>query len=118
MDAEAGGKEPAMFKEAAMKRPFHRGDLVVLRVFGHATHPVDGAKAVYPSPCGEDYSYYLDAVATIEEVTPEGKILLLADDGAWHSVDSQSPAVRHATWWERLMCLVLGHAPHQLRPAA
>ena len=85
-----------------MSRKFKPGDPVAYRVQKHSAHPGPRAKDVYPARYGEDYSYHVVKFWTVVAVV-EGRVVARTRRGKEHVLDVDDPALRRATWWERLL---------------
>ena len=85
-----------------MKR-FRRGGRVIFRKSKHSTVPGPRAKDIHPSPHGEDYAYYVEKFWTVAETRPGGEIVVQTRRGKRHVLRPDDPALRRATWWERLL---------------
>jgi hypothetical protein len=85
-----------------MARPLRRGEQVVYRRWLRSTSPRPGAKNVQAAPHGEDYTYYLDEFCTVVDVRAEGKLVLQTPTGQVHVVTGDDPALRRASWRDRL----------------
>jgi hypothetical protein len=79
------------------------GDHVIYVKTKQSVHPGPRAKAVEPSPNGDDYSYVVDKFWTVVEIREDNKLLLMTRRGKTHLVDADSPHIRRPRWWERLL---------------
>ena len=86
-----------------MRQRIKPGDLVIYQKIKHSLHPSPHAKAVYPAPNGDDYTYCIDKYWTVVAVQPTGKIVVCTRRGKTNTLDPNDPNLREATWWERLL---------------
>lgn len=86
-----------------MGRSFKPGDRVIFRKPKRSAHPGVRAKAVYPAPHGDDYSYYVDKQWTVVGMAPDGSVVVCTRRGKLHAIPPDDPRLRKATWWERLV---------------
>lgn len=84
-------------------RHYKPGDLVVYRVTKHGPRPGPRAENILPASKGEDYSYQVDKYWIVVEVRADGTIVARTRRGKQHVLDSHSPQLRPARWWERLL---------------
>jgi hypothetical protein len=82
-------------------RPFKPGDLVVFQRRKYTTHPGRRAQDVEATPHGDLYSYYVEKSWIVQEVQPDGKLLLKTRRGKSHAVEPNDPNLRHASWWDK-----------------
>lgn len=86
-----------------MNRNLYRpGDLVVYRMPKLSTHPGPRAEEVLPARAGDTYSYCVDKFWRVAETLADGRVLVRTRRGKKRVVKSDTPNLRHATWWERL----------------
>ena len=86
-----------------MRRHYEINTLVVLLTQRYSPTPSPHAKGLYATPCGDDYSYYLEVYARVVAVLPEGKILVGTKTGEQYTLRNDEPSLRRASWWERLL---------------
>jgi hypothetical protein len=86
-----------------MERRFRPGDRVVFCKPKRSAHPGMRAKAIYPAPRGDDYSYYIDKHWTVVAMGPDGTVIVCTRRGKLHSIQVTDPRLRKATWWERIL---------------
>jgi hypothetical protein len=86
-----------------LRRKFQPGDPVVYRKAKHSTCPGPRAESIDPAPRGEDYTYEVDKYWIVVEIREDKKVLLRTRRGKDHLVDANSPSLRRANWWERLL---------------
>src|SRR4051794_34065496 len=82
---------------------FHPGDPVVYRKQKFSVHPGPHAVAVSPAPSGDEYSYCVDKFWRVVSVRPDHKLVVCTRRGKRHTVDADDPALRPASWLERLL---------------
>lgn len=85
------------------RRPFRPGDTVVFRMTKISTRPGPRAEEIHPAPHGEWYTYKVDKFWVVVEAHDDGKLLVQTRRGKQHLIDADSPQLRHARWWERLL---------------
>lgn len=85
-----------------MAGPFHPGDPVVYRKRKFSAHPGPRAVQVNPAPHGDEYAYSVDKFWRVIAVGAGGRLLVCTRRGKRHTVDAADPALRPASWWERL----------------
>ena len=86
-----------------MRRQIKPGDLVIYQKTKHSLHPSPHAKAVFPAPNGDNYTYRIDKYWTVITVRPTGEIVVCTRRGKTRTLDANDPMLRRATWWERLL---------------
>jgi hypothetical protein len=96
-----------------MARRFKAGDVVVYRKPKFSARPGPHAVEVAPAPGGDLYSYCVDKYWRVLAVRPDGKIEVCTRRGKRHAVDAADPALRPASWWDRLFCRHRFPAPPQ-----
>jgi hypothetical protein len=84
------------------RRRFIKGDWVVYRRLKCTTHPGRRAQEVYASPNGDSYDYFVDKFWVVDDVLPDGSLLLRTRRGKTHAVGQDDPNLRHATLWDRI----------------
>lgn len=67
-----------------------------------STRPGPRAKLVSPAPHGEIYVYLVDKLWIVEEVRPDGTLVLRTRRGKRHVVAADDERMRPPTLWERL----------------
>ena len=85
-----------------MEEQFYPGDFVIYRKPKYSPHPGPHARAIYPAPNGDLYSYHVNKYWTVISVQPDHKIVVCTRRGKHHTLDPADPALRRAAWWERL----------------
>lgn len=85
------------------RRNFSPGEPVFYRVTKRSPHPGPRATDVAPEPRGEDYSYHVDKFWVVSEVRPDDQLLLKTRRGKEHVVRADSPFLRRARWWEKIL---------------
>jgi hypothetical protein len=86
-----------------MSRQYKVGDPVIYRKLKTSNHPSPNAIDVVPATGGEDYSYQIDKFWRVIEVRPLHQLVICTRRGKTHTIDDTDPALRRATWWERLL---------------
>lgn len=77
------------------------GDCVIYRKTKYSDHPGPRARRVSPAPNGDEYIYLVDKFWIVEEIQPDGKIVLRTRRGKQHTISSDDPNLRKARLWER-----------------
>jgi hypothetical protein len=86
-----------------MRADFQPGDLVIYRKYKFSVHPGPHAKAIHPTPKGEYYSYCVDKFWRVVSVEPDHQVVVCTRRGKHNTVSAVDPALRRASWWERLL---------------
>ncbi len=86
-----------------MKAQFKPGDCVIYRTEKYSIHPGPRAHGIYPTPCGDYYSYSVDKFWRVVAVQPDHTLLVCTRRGKQRTVAAHDPALRRARWWERLL---------------
>ena len=86
-----------------MAMHFKPGDFVVYRKQKHSVHPGPHARGISPAANGDNYSYYVDKFWTVVSVQPDRTLVICTRRGKQHTVVADDPALRRASWWERLL---------------
>ncbi len=76
---------------------------MVYRKQKSSPRPGRRARGVEPAPHGEAYSYLVDKFWRVDEVRPDGTLLVRTRKGKRHEVAAADPNLRRARWWERLL---------------
>lgn len=84
-------------------REFHEGDLVVYRKTKHGPVPGPRAARITPASHGDNYSYNVDKYWVVDEVNPDGTLLLRTRRGKTHRADPNDINLRHAGLLTRLI---------------
>ena len=82
-------------------QPFDHGDYVIYRRLRHANRPSRRAKDIRPAVLGEYYSFEVEKYWIVDDVLPDGRLLLRTRRGKIHEVSSDDPQLRLASAWER-----------------
>jgi hypothetical protein len=80
------------------------GDRIVYRMSKHSSHPTPRAVEVWPEPAGEFYSYDVLKYWVVSGVQADGRLVVTTRRGKRRLIHPDDPALRRATWWERLFC--------------
>jgi len=83
-------------------QPFATGDLVIYTVSKQSPHPGPRARAVQPSPLGEDYAYVVDKFWIVARMMDPHHVMLATRTGKTHVVSCDDPLLRKANWWQKL----------------
>ena len=83
-------------------RTLHRGDHVIFVKQKCGTRPALRAVDVAPAPMGDTYSYHVEKLWTVEDVLPDGRLVLHTRRHKQHVVAADDPNLRWPRWWERL----------------
>jgi hypothetical protein len=86
-----------------MTAHFQPGDFVIYRKHKFSVHPGPNAKGIFPAPHGDYYSYCVDKFWRVISVQPNHEVVICTRRGKQHTVAADDPALRRATWWERLL---------------
>ncbi len=86
-----------------MRAHFHPRDFVIYRKHKFSVHPGPNAKGVFPAPHGDYYSYCVDKFWRVISVRPTHEVVICTRRGKQHTVAADDPALRRASWWERLL---------------
>ncbi|TWT35107.1 hypothetical protein KOR42_52020 [Thalassoglobus neptunius] len=81
---------------------FQAGDWVIYHKTKWSSHPGPRARDIKPSPGGDQYAYCIDKFWVVDEVRSDGSIVLITRTGKRHILDSETPTLRRATWFDRL----------------
>ena len=84
------------------RRQYHPGEAVIFRVGKHSASPGPRAMHVHPSARGEFYAYEVDKFWVVQDVQPDGKLLVRTRRGKQRLIAADDPRLRTPTWWERL----------------
>jgi hypothetical protein len=82
---------------------FEVGEPVMFRVTKRSPHPGPRAIHVEPEPLGEGYTYDVDKFWVVQEVRPDGRLVLRTRRGKQHVVHADHERLRPARWWDRLL---------------
>jgi len=85
-----------------MQARFQPGDFVIYLKPKYSAHPGPHAKAIYPAPNGDTYSYCVPKVYRVIQVRPDHTIVVRTRKGRQRTLAEDDPALRRAHWWERL----------------
>ena len=78
------------------------GDCVVYRAYKVSTHPTPKAKELYPSRCGETYSYAVDKYWVVSAVHADKKIEVVTRSGKLRSLHFNDPNLHKAGLFEKV----------------
>jgi hypothetical protein len=67
-----------------------------------SARPGPRARTVSPAPHGETYTYLVDKLWVVEEIVPDGNLVLRTRRGKRHIVAADDARMHPASWWERL----------------
>lgn len=85
------------------QRKFQVGEFVVYRVIKHSCNPGVRARDIAPAPRGETYTYRVDKYWVVDDVMPDGSVVLRTRRGKTRVVDADDPNLRRPTLWEKLV---------------
>ena len=85
-----------------MLRPFAPGDWVIYRKTKHSPHPGPRASNVTPAKAGDLYGYTVDKFWIVRSIDAQKNVTLETRTGKQHVVGLDDPALRRASWWQRL----------------
>ena len=86
-----------------MARYLKPGDCVVYTKQKVSDHPGRHARGVFPAPNGDSYTYRVDKFYRVLAVQPGDRVVVLTRRGRRHVLSAEDPALRRASWWERLL---------------
>ena len=86
-----------------MSRQLTAGDWVVYRKSKRSTSPGPRASHVVGSPKGESYTYTVDKYWVVEEVMPDGNLLMRTSKGKSNIIGLDDPNLRRASLFQRLL---------------
>lgn len=84
------------------RRQFHVGDWVIYRKGKASPCPGPRAADISPASHGDDYTYTVDKLWTILEVSEDGTLVALTRKGKRHHIRPDDPNLHHAPLWMRL----------------
>jgi hypothetical protein len=79
------------------------GDWVIYRKAKYGPYPGPRAHGVRPASKGNKYSYTVDKYWVVEEVKPNGNLIVRTRRGKRHELSSKDPDLRPASWYHRLL---------------
>lgn len=82
---------------------FKPGDLVIYRMTKHSQCPGPRAKAITPSPHGDEYKYRVDKFWIVDQVLDDGRLQLRTRRGKTRVIRQNDLNLRPAAWWELLL---------------
>jgi len=82
---------------------FNPGDPVIYRMTKHSVRPGRRAKAIAPSPNGDEYKYLVDKFWVVERVLDDGRLQLRTRRGKTHTIRPDDRNLRAPAWWEALL---------------
>jgi len=81
---------------------YRTGDRVVYTVSKHSRHPGPRAEGLTPEPNGEGYFYDVRKYWVVQDVQPDGTLVVLTRRGKQRTVAAADNRLRPARWWESL----------------
>lgn len=82
---------------------FKIGEFVIFGKAKSSTHPSPQAKDIHPAQHGETYSYIIEKYWKVVRVFDNGAIEIETRRGKHHRLDKDTPQLRKAGFWDRLM---------------
>jgi len=82
---------------------FKVGEFVIVAKSKRSTHPSPQAKHIHPAQHGETYSYIIEKFWKVVQVFDNGTMEIETRRGKRHRVDMDTPLLRKAGFWDRLM---------------
>jgi hypothetical protein len=79
------------------------GDYVVYHKQKFSPHPGPKARSIWPSPCGDCYSYCVDKFYRVIAIEADNKVVVYTKRGRQHTLAADDPALRPAKFWERFL---------------
>jgi hypothetical protein len=86
-----------------MPYQFKPGDCVIYRKQKYSTHPGPKANSIWPTPCGEYYSYCVDKFYRVTSIHSDQTVVVVTRRGRQRTLGANDPALRRARFWERLL---------------
>ncbi|MBD3671966.1 MAG: hypothetical protein HUJ26_00445 [Planctomycetaceae bacterium] len=77
------------------------GDWVIYRKQKRSTSPGPRAEAMHPDQHGEEYTYIVEKYWIVEDINPEGKLILITRRGKRHLISQDDPRLRKPGLIER-----------------
>jgi hypothetical protein len=93
---------------------FKLGDVVVYRKQKFSMHPGRHARGISPAAHGDFYSYCVDKFWRVIAIRADHQLVVCTRRGKRHTLAPDDPAIRRASWWERL--LLRHRFPAQVSP--
>ncbi|MGL4555496.1 MAG: hypothetical protein ACRC33_30370 [Gemmataceae bacterium] len=88
------------------------GAAIIYRRYRTATRLRRKAQDIFPSANGDSYTFAVDKYYRVEEVLPDGRVVVRTRRGKRRTLNPADPAMRRPSWWEWLWCW------HRFPPAA
>jgi hypothetical protein len=82
---------------------FKPGDLVIYRKQKFSVRPGPHAEGICPAPHGDSYSYCVQKYWRVVAVQANHEVVVRTRRGKQLTVAADDPALRRATWWQRLL---------------
>jgi hypothetical protein len=86
-----------------MKTQYRPGDRLIYRKQKYSVRPSARARRVYPVPHGDHYCYEIDKYWTVVAIEAQQHLVVRTRRGKQVTVNADDPALRPASWWERLL---------------
>ncbi len=80
---------------------FQPGDWVIFRVTKFSIKPGQRAEQIMPARQGDGYSYTVDKFWVVQQVNPDGSLVLRTRRGKRRTIAQDDLRLRKANWWER-----------------
>ena len=81
---------------------FAPGDWVIYCKTKFSRQPGPRAQRIQPAPRGDGYVYLVDKFWIVDEVLPDGSLVLRTRRGKMHTVSPDDFCLRAANFWERM----------------
>lgn len=83
-------------------REYRVGDRVVYAKQKVSDSPGPRAADIVPAASGDSYSYLVDKFWIVTSVNSDGTLTLKTRRGKEHSIPTDDPRLRPASWWEKM----------------
>jgi len=83
-----------------LQRQFREGDRVIYQMTKTSVHPGPRARNIRPAQLGDTYRYIVDKCWIVEQVQPDGQLILRTRRGKIHTVDADAPQLKRPTLWQ------------------
>ena len=85
-----------------MAAHFKPGDCVIYRKAKFSVHPGPRAQDIHPAPNGDSYSHWVGKFYRVIAVLAQ-EVVVRTRRGRQRTLVTADPALRRASWWERLL---------------
>lgn len=70
------------------------GDWVIYRKQKRSSSPGPRAESMHPDQSGEEYTYIVEKYWIVEEINPDGELILITRRGKRHTIPPDDPRLR------------------------